>query len=69
MQSTQWTVCVASQTLHVGVQEPMPLTHPDLSAKLQNFQGTAEEKRQLLDLLVRYPNAISRNDMDIGYTD
>ena len=38
------TVHVDSQTLHVGVQEPMPLTHPDLSAKLQNFQGTAQEK-------------------------
>lgn len=38
------TVHAASQTLHVGVQEPVPLTHPDLSAKLQNFQGTAEVK-------------------------
>ena len=47
----------------------MPLTNPDLSAKLQNFQGTAQEKRQLLDLFMRYPNAISRDDMDLGYTD
>ena len=50
-------VHVASQSLHADVQEPMPLTHPDLSAKLQNFQGTAQEKRQLLDRLLRYPKA------------
>ena len=63
------TVHVSSQTLHVGIQEPVPLTHPDLSAKLQNFQGTAQEKQQLLDLFMRYPNAISHVDMDLGYTD
>ena len=63
------TVHVASQTLHVSIQEPVPLTHPDLSAKLQNFQGTAQEKQQLLDLFMRYPNAISHDDMDLGYTD
>ena len=38
------TAHAASQTLHVGVQEPVPLTHPDLSAKLQNFQGTTSMK-------------------------
>ena len=34
------TVHVSSQELHDGVQEPEPLPHPDLSAKLQNFKGT-----------------------------
>ena len=63
------TVQVSAQELHVGVQEPEPLPHPDLSAKLQNFKGTVEEKQRLTDLLMSYPNTISRDDMDLGYTD
>lgn len=63
------TVQVSAQELHVGVQEPEPLPHPDLSAKLQNFKGTVEEKQRLIDLLMSYPNTISRDDMDLGYTD
>ena len=63
------TVQVSAQELHVGVQEPEPLPHPDLSAKLQNFKGTVEEKQQLIDLLMSYPYTISHDDMDLGYTD
>ena len=58
---------VSSQELHLGVQESEPLTHLDLSAKLQNFQGTAEKMQQLLDLLTSYSSAISHDNL--GYTD
>ena len=57
------TLYVSSQELHVGVQEPEPLPNPDLGTKLQNFKGSAEEKQQLLDLPLSYPNTISRDDM------
>ena len=42
---------------------------PVVKDKLKTFTGTAEQQQKLGELLSRYSSAISRDDIDLGYTD
>ena len=67
--NTDVQVQVTSQEVFVNrqTQSPSPVI-PNIEAKLQPLQGTPQQNQAVLQLLSQYPNAVSMDDMDMGYT-